>query len=282
MLSLALTFAFTGCGKDYSNYKDEDGYQKYISDSNTGYEDVPYFDCDEAMRSSEDARKYYENNKRRSGDYIITDYEDGVCINKYVGWKIAENATLKVPEELDGKPVVKIGGYPIDDGDDFLGAFAGNRDFTIELPSTVKYIGSYTFLYYSGVISEEDRDDFTLVKAVEVSDDNPYYASYEGALYTKDKKSLLYDPMLEWMYLQTSYTVPDFVEIFEPTNGVADSDVTITIGDNVKTINTFIDKDEDGIEPNPAVKPRLVVRGKKGSAAEEWAKEQYAEFEALE
>lgn len=282
MFMLLITIAFfTGCRKDYSNYKNDDEYQEYISDSNTGYEDVPYYNCDEAMKSSEDARKYYENNKRRLGDYIITDYEDGICINQYVGWKVAENATLKVPEELDGKPVVKIGGYPIDDGDDFLGAFAGNRDFTIELPSTIKYIGSDTFLYYSGIVPEEDRDDFTLVKSVEVSEDNPYYASYEGALYTKDQKSLLYDPMLEWMYLQTSYTVPDFVEIFEPSNGVADSGSTITIGDNVKRINTFIDKGEDGIEPNPAVKPWIVVRGKKGSAAEEWAKEQYAEFEAI-
>lgn len=276
-----ITF-FTGCGKDYSNYKNEEGYQEYINDSSTGYEDVPYYDCDESMETSELARKYYENNKRRSGDYIITDYNDGVCINQYVGGKVAENAILNVPEKIDGKPVVKIGGYPVDNGDDFLGAFAGNKNFTLKLPSTVKYIGSHTFLYYSGIIPEENRDDFTLVKSVEVSEDNPYYASYKGTLYTKDKKSLLYEPKLQWIYLERDYIVPELVENFVPSNGVSDGEITLTIGENVKTINTFIDKGEDGIDPNPYVIPQIVIRGKKGSVAEEWAKEQCAKFEALE
>lgn len=278
---ITITF-FTGCRKDYSNYKNEEGYQEYINDSSACYEDVPYYDCVESMETSELARKYYENNKRRSGDYIITDYNDGVCINQYVGGKVAENATLNVPEKIDGKPVVKIGGYPVDNGDDFLGAFAGNKNFTLKLPSTVKYIGNHTFLYYSGIIPEENRDDFTLVKSVEVSEDNPYYASYKGALYTKDKKSLLYEPKLLWIYLERNYIVPEFVENFVPSNGVFDGEITLTIGENVKTINTFIDKGEDGIEPNPYVIPQIVIRGKKGSVAEEWAKQQFAKFEALE
>lgn len=281
LIFLLTIIFFTGCEKYYSNYKSEDGYVEYVSDNDTGYEDVPYYNCDEAMESSEDARKYYENNKRRSGDYIITDYNDGVCINQYVGCNVAENATLNVPEKIDGKPVVKIGGYPVDNGDDFLGAFAGNKNFTLKLPSTVKYIGSHTFLYYSGIIPEENRDNFTLVKSVEVSEDNPYYASYKGALYTKDKKSLLYEPKLQWIYLERNYVVPEFVENFAPSNGVSDGEITLTIGENVKTINTFIDKGEDGIEPNPYVTPNVVIIGYKNTAAEEWAIEQYAIFEKL-
>lgn len=283
-LSLLISIAiFTGCNNTVNlNYKEKSGYKEYVSDCNTGYENLPYYNCDEAMEISDFARKYFENNKRKIGDYIITDYEDGVCINQYVGRKIADNFTLEVPDEIDGKPVVKIGGYPVDNGDDFLGAFAGNTNFTLKLPSTVKYIGYCTFLYFSGIISEEDMDDFTLVSSIEVNEDNPYYSSYQGALYTKDKKSLLYDPMLEWMYLQVSYTVPDFVEIFEPSNGVADSGSIITIGENVKEINTFIDKGEDGIESIPDIKPNIVVKGKIGSAAEQWAKEQYAEFIAID
>lgn len=286
-LCLILFFAITisavllsSCSeKDYTNYKNEEGYEEYISDTDAGYDDLPYYNCEESMEKSKAALRYYENNSRRCGDYIITDYEDGVCINRYVGfWKWEE---ISVPETLDGKPVVKIGAYPVDNGERFYGVFSGCNDFTLILPSTVKYIGNRTFLFYSGIVSEDERDDFTLVNSVKVSEDNPYYTAVDGVLYSKDKKALLYDSNLLWINLGKSYNVPNFVEVFEPSNGVADCGATITIGENVKKINTFIDKGEDGTEPNPYAKPWIVVRGEKDSAAEKWAKEQYAKFEEI-
>ena len=78
-------------------------------------------------------------------------------------------------------------------------------------------IGYRTFLFYSGMVPEENWDEYTLVKNVVVSEDNPYYSSYEGGLYSKDKKRLLFDAKL---YRSNPYTVPDFVESFEPTNGI--------------------------------------------------------------
>lgn len=291
---ISLMFLLTSCNsKSNIPYNQQIGYAEYISDSNTGREGISYFNCDEAMYSSERARNYYKNNKRRCGNYIITDYEDGVCINRYVGRKPAEDDVLEVPEELDGKPVIKIGGYPYQTKIDYgeygikehtivLGAFAGNRDYTLKIPSTVKMIGYRTFLFYSGMVPEENWDEYTLVKNVVVSEDNPYYSSYEGGLYSKDKKRLLFDAKL---YRSNPYTVPDFVESFEPTNGikngVSEEKMILNIGKNVKYIDTYIDMDEDGTEPSEDCVPYLIVRGYKGSVAEEWAEEQYAEFEAI-
>lgn len=291
---ILLIFSLTSCNlKPNVPYNEHIGYENYISDSNTGREGISYFNCDEAMESSEDAREYYKDNKRRRGSFIITDYEDGVCINRYVGRKLAEDEVLEIPEELDGKPVVKIGGYPQKVKEDYgedgtlihtevFGAFAGNRDFILKLPSTVKIIGYNTFLYYSVMIAEVNRDEYTFVKNVIVSEDNPYYSSYEGALYSKDKKELLFDYRLGWMYYSSSYTVPDFVESFKPTNAVADgtspeSKRILNIGKNVKYIDTFIDM----IEPGVNQVPNVIVRGYKGSAAEEWAEKENAEFEAI-
>ncbi len=270
-------FLLTSCNsKSDIPYNKQNGYEEYISDSDTGYEDLPYFNCMESMEENEKAYDYYKNNKRRCDEYIITDYEDGVCINRYVGWRLGEDSLLEIPEELDGKPVVKIGGYPIDDSYT-RGAFAGNRDFTIKIPSTVKIISNKTFLFYSGIMPNDAQDNFTLVKKVEVSEDNPYYSSYDGALYTKDKKKLLFEPNFYLRYFSGSYTVPDFVETFEPCNGVSEDLESLTIGKNVKYINAFFDKGENGSSGIP----NTTVRGYKGTIAEEWAEEQYAKFEAI-
>ena len=77
------------------------------------------------------------------------------------------------------------------------------------------------------------------------------------------------------------YMVPDHVTCFEPSNGVPCLLSRIRFGKNVKSINTYIDKQEDGIEPNPEVVPDVVICGYKGSAAEKWAEEQYAKFEEI-
>lgn len=101
-------------------------------------------------------------------------------------------------------------------------------------------------------------------------------------MYSKDYKKLLYidypnaiqdyDVEIPESY---SYDVPDFVESFEPSAGVPSDMYSLTIGKNVKSINTFIDVDEFNTRS-------LTVYGYQGSVAEEWAKDKNVKFKALD
>lgn len=268
-----------GENKNNTDYKALSGYKEYISDSDKGYEDMPYFYVIDSMEESEEAREYFKANSRQCGDYIITDYKDGVCINQYLG---RNTRSLSVPEMLDEKPVVKIGGYPIKsstdrlNGYEIISAFGGLRDCSLNLPKNVKVITVDSIRSYSGLFEDEDRNKFPVFKGINVDKENPYYSSEDGVLYSKDKKKLLF------IYLENepeNYKVPDFIESFEPALGVPGNNYktsySIEIGKNVKIINTCIDRGEDET-------PKLVVRGYKGTAAEEWAKQEDVKFEALD
>lgn len=286
LISGALNFALTSCSDERNSGFTEEEYKQYISDKTSGYKDLNYFNTEDAMNKSKEARAYFNSNKRRVGDYLITDYEDGVCINQYCGSNKTDD-TITIPAALDGKSVIRLGGY-IKSNEDYnvIGAFAGNFDVTLKIPETVKYISSYALLNSSGMIPEESRNDYVSINAIEVDGNNPYYASKNGALYSKDLNKLLWVNLTysesnnpDWNGIE--YMVPDHVTCFEPSNGVPCLLSRIRFGKNVKSINTYIDKQEDGIEPNPEVVPDVVICGYKDSAAEKWAKEQYAKFEEI-
>lgn len=59
---------------------------------------------------------------------------------------------------------------------------------------------------------------------------------------------------------------------------MSNSSFALVIGKNVKKIDTFIDMGEDGCEPNRNITLDVAVHGYKGTVAEEWAKEWYADF----
>ena len=282
---LIMIVLLSGCSVS-SNYKEVIGYQDFINDSKTGYDDVEYYNIVDSMESSKNARKYFIENNRRVGDYIITDYENGVCVNKFCG-SADFNNEISIPETIDGKSVVKLGGYIESINDDsVIGAFGGNVGVTIIIPSSVKVISAVAFMNSSGIIPEEYRYMFVDISGFVVDEKNPYYSSKNGALYSKDYTKLLWvntickDNNSDWS--GGEYVVPDFVETFEPSNGIYCLLDKITIGKSVKKINTYIDKGEDGIEPNPDVIPDVVICGYKGTAAEKWAKENYANFIALD
>lgn len=274
---ISATFLLAGCeNKNNTDYKALPGYKEYISDSDKGYEDMPYFYVTDSMEESIKAREYFKANSRQCGEYIITDYEDGVCINQFLGGNIG--SYLNVPETLDGKPVVKIGGYlkykdsEYGEKEEVVSAFGQLAQCTLNLPKTLKIITEVSIRSYSGLISDEDRYDFPCFFGINVDKENPYYSSEDGVLYSKDKKKLLF------LYLRSGYSgyeVPSFVEIFEPALGVPGDNYSIEIGKNVKSINTYIDRGEGET-------PKLVVRGYKGTAAEEWARQEDVEFEALD
>lgn len=273
ILSMILIVVLCGCQN--TDYKSEETYKIYISDSKKGYDDIPYYNVKDSLYT--DAGKgYYINNSRRVGDYLITDYEDGVCINRC--YKTVDNdGTIEIPKEIDGKPVVKLGGFLDEDDRHFvLGAFVGNTDLTIKIPSTVKVITSDAVLVRTDMIPENYRSKSLLDLSFIVDKSNPYYSSVNGSLLSKDGKKLL------WLNRSDdNYTVPDSVEVFEPSNGVSDLFGSITIGKNVKKINTSIDFGESGRGPKDGLKAEVIVKGYKNTAAEKWAKEQNVTFIAI-
>ncbi len=292
IISFLLLLNLSSC-KKYSKYEELEGYQEYISDCNAGYEDIPYYYVHDSMSESVSARKYFKENSRRVGDFIITDYMDGVCINKYCGFLFGDD--LIIPEEIDGKPVVKLGGYfeggiETEDGDskEIIGAFGGNVSITIHIPSTVKIITQEAISFGRGMIADEDKYRYVYIIGFDVDKDNPYYCSSEsgyGNLYTKDMKTLLFfcssdDFESEYESGYSTIVIPNYIQNFAPSNGINMGE-RLKFDKTIKKINTYIDMGEDGMSPNPSIDNEVVIYGYKGTVAEKWAKEQYAKFEEL-
>ncbi len=263
LLIVSLLFViFPGCNKDYSNYKSEEGYHEYISDSNSGYDDAPYFACKSSMINNEKARCYYKENSRRSGNYIITNYEDGICINKCLG-----DEPMDIPSEIEGKPVIKVGSYL--KNDEVYPAYYDWGFCTMKIPKTVKYIED-NFYSYTGpdlYSYNESMKEFTLITSIQVDTDNPYYTSKNGSLYTKDMKVMLF-------LGEDAYEVPSTVNKIQPLDGFkADNSFSLKIGKNVSEINAQTYGENDI--------PQFVIYGNKNTVAKQWAKENNVEFREL-
>ena len=99
---------FELCGCQSTDYKSEKGYAVYIIDADKGYKDIPYYNVKDSINTKE-GKKNFESNSRRVGVFLITDYEDGVCINRCYRASEGYGATptfINIPEKLDGKPQV--------------------------------------------------------------------------------------------------------------------------------------------------------------------------------
>lgn len=98
-------------------------------------------------------------------------------------------------------PAAKAGtSYSVPEGTEFIEylAFSGSKLTTINLPES---FAQFEMDCISGA---------SKLSAVNVDADNPYYASVDGVVFSKDKTSLIGYPQGR---TQTSYTVPDSVEI---------------------------------------------------------------------
>ena len=277
-----IAISFSAC-KDYSDYKNEVGYKQYISDRDTGYKDIPYFNTYTAGEENSKARKYFNSNIRSCPKgFFYTNYENGICINKYIGSSdsFAEENVINIPETIDGKPVVKLGSYIEKDEDsgfyDAFSPFGNIRNCTLNLPSSLKYIESAALWEFVGCIEDEDlKAKSPHVYKINVDENNPYYSSRGGILLSKDCKTLLYDYNCYGTGSDT-YTVPDYIEVFAPMNGVSSDYEYITIPKNVKKIDTYI-QDAGGDYDTC-----ITVKGYKGTAAEKWAKKNKVPFIKLD
>ena len=164
--------------KKYKNYKDIPGYIEYISDRNEG-RFTSFCGMVPSIYDNKKARSYYKKNIRKAGNFLVTNYLDGICINKVINRKKWDG---KIPEKIDGLNVIKLGcNYSSCDGKycDVKSFTCGKKIYSkyseVFLPKSIKYIDNYN------IASEEIRHCYVVDK------DNPYYINDGDLLYAIDK-----------------------------------------------------------------------------------------------
>ena len=146
-------------------YKKLEGYSEYVSDCDTGTV-TSFCGTKSVLGESKKARKYYKTNSREADGFLVTDYLDGICINKVLEPSRWDG---RIPDKIEGKPVIKLGTYLDEEG--YISQFVYDKDkefniWNVTIPKTVKYIEDYNL--------SDDRY-FKLYFAVDK--DNPYYAT---------------------------------------------------------------------------------------------------------
>lgn len=300
-----------------NNFTDTDGEKdfnpfnyNYVADNDYDYENDGVIDGytakeDETLTNQADyftattnMFKKLRAKQRAVGDYIISDFKDGVCINKVKFDKkkyplenkrddedYRTEVIINIPETLDGKKVIKLGEFVKKEADiygvnerdceytsqGFLTEFPDDYRITLKIPKTVKYISGNALESI-----DEYRDDFFYSKGyitdIEADVNNPYYKSVDGVLYSKDMSWLLFfrpDDNGENGKRQV-FTVPKSVKYIADTNiceTSTDPYYTIIIGSNVKKIYAHIGYGECGTQ-------NCKFKVAKGSAAEKWLGEE--------
>lgn len=214
----------------------------------------------------------YKKAVRRVGDFKISDFEHGVCINEYIfnedEYEGKKEIIVNIPETLDGKPVIKLGSsnvkYDSTDAGDyeyyetgFLNSVPENIKVNVKLPSSVCDISGLAFdridgSYYNDNITVDER--------------NPFYMSDKNALYTKDKKWLLH--VNEY---GKEFVVPKSVKYIAScafSHLYGSSDVKLVLGKNIKHIYDLL---------SSKGKDKLRFKVYKGSYADKYLRGKYGE-----
>lgn len=118
-----------------------------------------------------------ESDTKRKSRFTTIRYKNGLELTEYSG----NYEELTIPKFVDGKKLVKIGGF-YDEYDYFYGPFRGSNCKRIKVPSTIKEIEPDAFL------------SAYKLERIEVDKNNKKYASVDGVLYSKDKKTLICIP----------------------------------------------------------------------------------------
>lgn len=184
---------------------------------------------------------------RTEKDFLYTVNDGEIVLNKYVG----KSDEIIIPEQIEGKPVTTLGVYLVLCPNEYYmdnGAVYSDFVKRIKISSTVKYIYNGNFLANYLYDSETTDSKEIPLEYIEVDEKNPYYSSYQGVLYDKNKKRLLSIP---YSYKESVLEVPKTVELI--TNSYCG------VPDAVKT-----------------------VKGCRGTVAEQFAYDNDLEFIALD
>lgn len=186
-------------------------------------------------------------------DYIIADYQEGVSVVKYNG----SDSKLRIPEELDGKKVIKLGGYidkEVLDSDTvykYVSPLFKRDVIEITVPKFVKEI-AYGFFY------SDYFDESRHLEKISVDDDNEFYSSNNGMLYDKKQKVLLCVPE---NHSQKDFLIPNGVETVY--DFYSQNTINLIIPSSVKkisslTYDTYLQSDNNWYCSNYVVENNLV------------------------
>ena len=150
---------------------------------------------------------------KENKDWLISDYEDGVSVNRYLG----KDKEIDIPETLDGKKVLRLDfnftKQPEDtlchDGPhlyDYYHCAFDNTDIElITIPSGVKDIRYGTF---SNIASSEKP---TLKKVTVSKENKVFYSNNDGELFIKENDEMIYSYKIEKTYYQKFSRFPDWM-----------------------------------------------------------------------
>jgi len=163
--------------------------------------------------------KYWEGDRL---EYLAS------CVSKEIIVSEENQRLCAVDGVLYSKDMTVMYAYPYE-----------KTDTTYLMPDTVKQMGEIYCRYLQKIVFSPALEDYEeipyLTDGIEVPEENPYYASYNGGLYTKDMKKILYIPETEiyqiaegtetCSYNLFNYTIVDdlvFPASFKKINGVVD------------------------------------------------------------
>ena len=163
---------------------------RYFVEANIGYHE---FDEDGTWDYHLDEWERPEVEKLNINDYNYFLYGGYKAqFEKYTG----TDDTIEIPDEIEGMPVTKIGyQYNMDDSDN-IGLGKNVKKLTIG-KNVSKFENGYECIHMVTESSEDTTifDITPTLESIEVSEDNEYFSSQDGLLYSKDGKTLLRCPM---------------------------------------------------------------------------------------
>ena len=179
-----------------------DDFQNYYIDSTPITDDI--------------YNKLYSNTYASpDGRFMISNYRDGVCINQYLG----DEKDVIIPETIDGKKVLKIGGYAL-----YWGSGYENSDIMyslqpafcqIDTPEDENWynekIESITIPQYVKEIYIDSFQYTVNLKKIIVADENPVFKSIGGKiLLSKEGNHLLWESIgLSYFDLSSKIIYPE-------------------------------------------------------------------------
>ena len=153
-----------------------------------------------------------------SPDFRYIEQAGGAIIIDYVG----SDTDVVIPEEIDGLPVIGVA----DLGDYDYSNYKVSQIQKLTIPNSVKFLSENWASNLTGLQEIEigagvSNLEFSMflsggkilpnLKAVYVSDSNPYYMDMDGVVYSKDGKTLVFYPLAKG----SAYTVPAAVTDFD-------------------------------------------------------------------
>jgi len=233
-----------------------------------------YYDSLSSEEMSEELKKFVDAYSTKDDGTIFSNYYGGISVDK-LAWPEtnSKNIVLEIPETINGKKVIKLGGCITftSEGNFFSPAthlnyldkvfLFGNPNIkSVKIPKHLKEI---SFGNFYGI--KADNEYFLAVEEILVDKENPYYSSVNGVLFDKKQETLLFYPELK---KEKEYEVPDLVKVIEFMDFSNTKLQSVKIGKNVKEIRAVFDKN-------------TVIKGYENSYAQKWANENGYEFSIL-